>query len=70
VIESFICSRRVAAILSNEGLEAPLEFSNNSWIERDVRAASRAELHNSLKSSGHSPLGCVTLRLTHPGCAH
>lgn len=51
-------------ILPSKGLEAHLEFSYNSLIKMDVRAASRAELPNSMKFSGHVVLR-VSLRLPH-----
>lgn len=43
-------------ILSNEELEALLEFPYNSYLRKDVKttkATSRAMFHDSMKSSGH-----------------
>lgn len=54
----------VPEILRSQGLEAPLRVFIYS-SQRDVRVASRADLHNSTKSSGHSPRGCATPRPTH-----
>jgi hypothetical protein len=49
----------VPEILPSAGLEGPLKVSDNSSMKRDVRAAGRAELHNSRKSSEHMILWAV-----------
>jgi hypothetical protein len=42
-----------------KGLEAPLRFSYNSQIKRALKAANIAELHSSIKFSGHIILMAV-----------
>lgn len=72
-IESVVCWNRSSTItvpltLLSEGLEAPWEFSYNSWVKRDGKApgtASRGMLRSSVKSSGHMVLSSASQRHTH-----